>query len=206
MHDVLSLSLVSFALATSISPGPNNLMLLASGLNFGPRATWPHVLGVVSGFALLLTVAGMGLARALAASPGLQLALKLAAAAYMLWLAWRIASAAPPKDDDAPARARPMRCHEAVLFQWINPKGWAMALGALALYVPPGGGLAEVLEMAAVYALVMLPSNLFWVVLGAQLQRLLRRPRWRRAFNIAIALLLVAALLPIIAAPALPGP
>ena len=189
-------ALVAFAFATSATPGPNNLMLMASGANFGLRRTVPHALGVSLGHAFMVAAMGLGLAAAFEAVPWALTALKVVSALYMLWLAWRIANAAAPE-----ARAgsgRPMTFLEAAAFQWVNPKAWAMALGAVALYAADGA-VASVLAVAAVFAAVNLPSVSVWAALGTQLRRWLTSPGRLRAFNWTMAGLLVASLYPVLA-------
>ncbi|HKK37532.1 MAG TPA: LysE family translocator [Paracoccaceae bacterium] len=185
-------ALAAFAFATSITPGPNTLMLMASGANFGLRRTLPHMLGVGIGFTVMLAGVGLGVTELLAAVPALGLALKLACAAFLLRLAWRVAHAGPA---DRAARARPMSFLEAAAFQWINPKGWAMALAAVGVYAP-GEGAAAVLVTAAVFGAVNLPSVGAWAAAGRMLDRWLAPPRRRRAFNRTMALLLLATLPP----------
>lgn len=216
MSPDLVLALVAFALVATITPGPNNLMLMASGTNHGLRRSLPHVAGVTLGVAAMVLVLGLGLAETLARHPGAMDALKVAALLYMLWLAWRIATAAPPGDPapatlapgtgpapartPAPARAgRPLTVLEAAAFQWVNPKAWAMALSALGLYAM-GEGLAGVLPVAAVFLVVGPPCNLLWVAMGQGLRRLLADRRALRRFNVAMALLLLASLLPVLRA------
>src|SRR5262245_30490319 len=128
-------ALALFAFATSITPGPNNTMVLASGANFGLRATVPHLIGIDLGFALMVVAVGLGLASLFVALPFLHAVLKYAGAAYLLYLAWRIASAGAPKVGET--AGRPMTFLQAALFQWLNPKGWMSAIGAVATYTPP---------------------------------------------------------------------
>ncbi len=190
-------ALMAFAFVTSVTPGPNNLMLMASGANFGLRRTAPHALGVALGFVAMAAATGLGLGAALEAAPWAEAVLKAASAAYMLWLAWRIARAAAPE-----ARAsggRPFTFLQAAAFQWVNPKAWAMALGAMSLYAADGA-VASVAIVATVFGAVNLPSVGVWAALGTQLRRLLTSP-WRlRAFNWTMAALLVASLYPVLAA------
>lgn len=189
-------ALVAFAFVTSATPGPNNLMLMASGANFGLRRTLPHALGVSLGHAFMVAAMGLGVAAAFEALPWAMTALKGVSALYMLWLAWRIAHAAAPR-----ARAgagRPMTFLEAAAFQWVNPKAWAMALGAVALYAADGA-VASVLAVAGVFAAVNLPSVGVWAALGTQLARVLTSPGRLRAFNWTMAALLLASLYPVLA-------
>ena len=197
-HDgVLAFAL--FAFVSSITPGPNNLMLLASGANFGFRASVPHVLGITSGFMLLVASVGFGLAEAFSRWPWVYDAMRWVGAAYLLVLAWRIAHAAPPDPSRSrDGRTRPMRYWGAVAFQWVNPKAWLMAVSAFSTYVPATGGLSVVLGAVALYGAINLPSVSAWALGGSQLQHLVGTRRRAAAFNLAMAGLLVASLLPLL--------
>ncbi len=191
------LALVSFAFVTSITPGPNNIMLTASGVNFGFIRTVPHMLGIGAGFIALLLAVGAGLGSAFAAFPVLQTVLKVAGAAYMLWLAWKIAHAGEV-DATTNAAARPMTFLEAALFQWVNPKAWVMALSAMAIYVRPAHAVADVIAVALVFGFVNVPSVGTWAGFGHLLREWLRDPARVRVFNIAMAVLLVASIVPMV--------
>lgn len=196
MSTELLAALVVFAFVTSITPGPNNLMLLASGANFGLRRTVPHLLGVSGGFAAMIVPVGLGIMALFDAWPPLYTVLRAASVAYLLWLAWKIATAAPPPEG-AEAGGRPLTFVQAALFQWVNPKAWAMALGSVAAYAPDRS-LAAVLIVAVVFGTVNLPSVGVWAAAGTALRRALANPRTLRAFNITMALLLVASLWPVL--------
>jgi threonine/homoserine/homoserine lactone efflux protein len=189
------LALSAFALVSSITPGPNNLMLMASGANFGFRRTIPHMLGVGIGFGVMILLVGLGLVRIFDAFPVTHLILTILGVAYLLWLAWKIANAAAP--DAARAGARPFSFLQAALFQWVNPKAWQMALTAITLYAPDRSAVA-ILWVALVFALINLPSVSIWTVLGQQMRRVLSSPARLRAFNWSMAALLVASLLPVV--------
>lgn len=190
-------ALALFAFATSITPGPNNTMLLASGANFGLRATLPHLVGVVVGFLSLILFCGLGLAGVFAAFPVLNLVLKWGGGAYLLWLAFKIGTAS---GIGAKAiGARPMRIRQALAFQYVNPKGWAMALGAVSTYVPAKAFLPNLGVAVVVFSLCGAPCSFIWAAFGVGLRRFLDRPAVLRAFNIAMALLLVASLYPLFA-------
>lgn len=193
--DILT-ALMAFAFVSSITPGPNNLMLLASGVNFGFRRTVPHMLGIGIGFTLMVVLVGLGLAGVFTAWPPARPILKIAATFYMLWLAWKIAHAGAPEATQV--NPNPLTFLQAAAFQWVNPKAWTMALGAIALYAP-GQEVAAVLWVAAVFGLVNLPCVSSWTVLGMTLRRALQNPARLRAFNITMALLLVASLYPVLA-------
>ena len=189
----------AFAFVTSITPGPNNTMLMASGANFGFRATRPHLFGVSIGFAVLVLAVGLGLGGLFQAVPQLHDLLTIAGAAYLLWLAWKIGTSDTIGASGA-AAARPQTFLQAAAFQWVNPKAWAMALGAVTAYAPAKGYVANVLLIGLVFWAVNLPCIASWTGFGVVLRRLLDRPRILRAFNLAMAMLLVASLAPAIRA------
>jgi threonine/homoserine/homoserine lactone efflux protein len=189
-------ALALFALVTSVTPGPNNLMLLASGANFGYRRSLRHMLGIGIGHGVMILILGLGLIELLNRAPAMMPLLRFAALAYIGWLAWQIARSGPP---GSATRARPFGFFQAAAFQWVNPKGWAMALGALGAYAP-GGDLPSVLTVVAVFAAVNFPSISLWTLGGTVIARLLRDPRHLRAFNLLMAALLVLAMLPVLVA------
>ncbi|MDZ4095199.1 MAG: LysE family translocator [Paracoccaceae bacterium] len=193
-HD-LFLALVAFAFVTSVTPGPNNLMLMASGVNFGFQRTVPHMLGVALGFVLMVTLVGLGLAGLFQAEPRAVLGLKIVSVVYMLWLAWKIAHSAAPKEGQA--GGRPLTFGQAAAFQWVNPKAWAMALTATSVYAPERSVAAMVL-VAVVFGAVNLPSVGLWALMGQGMRHFLTRPAWLRGFNWGMAVLLVASLWPVL--------
>lgn len=195
MNTDLFLALAGFAFVTSVTPGPNNMMLMASGANFGVRRTIPHMLGVAWGFALMIVVIGLGVDRLLAANPAIETMLKWISLVYMLWLAWKVANAAPPRQSSETSRARPFTFLEAAAFQWVNPKAWAMALGALSAYAAGVGGA---LVVGVVFAVINLSSVSIWAISGQGLGRLLTTPMRLRLFNTTMAILLVASMLPVL--------
>ena len=192
--EVLS-ALILFALVSSITPGPNNLMLMASGANFGFRRTVPHMLGIGFGFVFMLLMVGAGLIRVFDAFPVIYTALKAGAVVYMLYLAWRIANAAPLAEQTH--TGTPLNFWQAAAFQWVNPKAWAMALTAISVYTPERTPLA-VISVAVVFGAINLPAVSSWTVLGQQMARLLSNPRHLRLFNITMAVLLIASLYPVV--------
>ena len=191
----LFLALIGFAFVTSVTPGPNNMMLLASGVNFGIRRTVPHMIGISLGHALMVFLVGLGLAGVIHAWPPAMVALKLVSVVYMLWLAWKIAHAAAP--GEGRAAARPMTFLQAAAFQWVNPKAWAMALGAVAAYAPEGT-VGQVALVAVVFAAVNLPSVAVWGAAGQMVRRWLTGPGRLSAFNWTMAVLLVLSLVPVV--------
>ncbi len=188
-------ALVAFAFVTSITPGPNNLMLMASGANFGFRRTIPHMLGVGLGFVFMVVLVGAGLVQVFDAYPLSYTVLKVFSVAYLLYLAWKIATAAQPKD--AARGGTPITFIQAALFQWVNPKAWAMALTAVSVYAP-SQSLGAIVLVAVVFGAINLPSVSSWTVLGQQMRRVLTNPDRLRAFNVTMAVLLVASLYPVV--------
>lgn len=186
----------AFAFVSSITPGPNNTMLLASGVTHGFTRTVPHLLGVNLGFTVLILAIGLGLGGLFLTVPGAQIALRWIGAAYLLRLAWKIAHATPSDADDA--AGRPLSFVEAAAFQWVNPKAWIMAIGAVATYLPADSGLAALATLTFVFALVNAPCIVVWAGFGVALRRLLADPRRARLFNLAMAAALVLSLVPLL--------
>ncbi len=194
-YDLLS-ALLGFAVVTLFTPGPNNLMLMASGVSYGYRRTLPHLLGVAVGFPVMMLAVGAGLAQVFTWLPVLHLALKAASVLFMLWLAWKIATEHAPEGAGTTA-GQPLRFLQAAGFQWVNPKAWAMAMTATSAYLP-APGLAGVLAVAAVFFGLGLLSSHTWVLAGRAVAALLRDPRHLRVFNLLMALLLVLTLWPLV--------
>lgn len=192
-YELLS-ALIIFAFVSSVTPGPNNLMLMASGANFGFLKSIPHMLGIGIGFTLMIVLVGLGLIGLFDAFPISHTILKVFSVVYLLWLAWKIANAAPPEKGQA--TGSPMTFLQAALFQWVNPKAWSMALSAISAYAP-GQTVQSILIVAAVFGAVNLPSVSLWTILGQQIRRILTKPNLLRAFNIVMAILLVASLVPV---------
>jgi len=191
------LALLAYAFVTSITPGPNNFMLLSSGVNFGFFRTVPHMLGIAIGFLVLLLAVGFGLGAVLTAFPALHTALKVAGSAYLLYLAWKIATSRS-MSGKSEAGARPLRFIDAAAFQWVNPKAWVMAVTAMAVYTDPARPFLSVVLIAVAFALVNLPSVSTWAGFGTALRGFLSDPVRLRWFNIAMGLLLAATLWPML--------
>ncbi|WP_342362453.1 LysE family translocator [Terrarubrum flagellatum] len=188
--------LILFAAAMCLTPGPNVVMVTASAATFGFRRAIPHILGVTFGFAVIVMAAGLGVASLLHAEPRLHALLKYAGAAYLLYLAWRIARADAASGDKA--RGRPINFVEATLFQWVNPKGWMTAIGALATYTTVGGdAIRETSLITSVLVAACFASAAFWGGFGAAIAQLLGDPCAHRIFNWSMASLLVLSLIPV---------
>jgi threonine/homoserine/homoserine lactone efflux protein len=198
MNNAALAAFAVFAFVASITPGPNNLMLLASGMNFGFRASVPHMLGINLGFLIMLLAVGFGLGELFVRYPALYSILKWLGAAYLLWLAWRIANAGPAQSEDGPVTGRPLGFPGAALFQWVNPKAWAMAVTAFSAYVPTSVSWRWELLVAGLFALINAPCITVWTLFGATLKRWLREPRAARIFNWTMAALLLVSLVPML--------
>ncbi|CDZ36846.1 Transporter, LysE family [Neorhizobium galegae bv. officinalis] len=190
------LALVLFAFTTSITPGPNNMMLFASGVNFGFARTIPHMLGIGAGFLSLLIAVGLGLGALLHSVPVVYTGLKFAGGAYLLWVAWKIGTSRSLSDGKT--GAQPMTFIGAAAFQWVNPKAWVMAVTAMATYTNPEYYLPTVMLVGLAFAAVNVPSVSTWAGFGSALREWLSVPARLKWFNITMALLLVASLWPML--------
>jgi len=191
------LPLVTFAVAMAFTPGPNNVMLAASGVNFGFARTVPHMAGVTVGFMVLVLASGTGLGLVFEAVPQLQIVIKVVGSAYLLWLAYKVATAHLARDTGG-GPARPFTFWQAAAFQWINPKGLVAAISAIAIYLRPGQEARDLAIMVAVFGIVTAGSVTTWASFGVALRRLLRDPGRARLFNIAMGLLLVVSIVPML--------
>lgn len=189
---------LAFAVVALFTPGPNNVMLMASGLNYGAQRTIPHMAGVAFGFAFMVFVVGLGFGAVFSAWPALYTVLKFAGAAYLIYLAWEIARAGPP-DAGKGARGKPLTIWQAAAFQWVNPKGWVIAVGTVTAYASLAEFPANIVLMAAILCAVGIASSATWVMFGTTLRRFVHSPRAVRVFNVTMAVLLVASLYPVFA-------
>lgn len=193
----LIVSFLPFAVAASFTPGPNNLMLASAGARFGFARTLPHQAGVVIGFAIMTLAIGFGIAALLMAVPAIFLAMKLASIAYMLWLAWKIATAEAATS--TASEQKPMGFLQAAAFQWVNPKAWIMALGAVTTYTTLSDDLwYQIVLITLILAIVGVASSSVWVLFGQIIRRYLTTPAKRIAFNWTMAGLLVISIVPIL--------
>jgi len=194
-YDVF-LGLTLFAFVSSITPGPNNLMLMASGANFGYRGSLPHIMGVWMGFTLMIVLVGLGVVQLFDAYPQSYVVLKVVSVVYLLYLAWKIANAGPVADAQS-GTGKPFTFLQAALFQWVNPKAWSMGLTAISVYSPAQSAQAVFL-VAAVFAASNLPCISLWTLMGQQLRRILTSSARLRTFNWTMAGLLVVSLFPVL--------
>lgn len=187
-------ALVIFTFVMTFTPGPNTMMLLASGVNFGFRATVPHMTGITLGFGLMTLIVGMGLGEIFKFYPLLYTLLGYAGAAYMLFLAWKIATT--QSMGEGKAGRKPMTFLQAALFQWVNPKAWVMAVTAITTYSLPHAYTFSVLVLTGMFMAMAVPGCSTWILFGTGLRRWLDNPTRLRIFNVTMAVLLVLSLVP----------
>lgn len=194
----LLLAVLFFAFSTTITPGPNNVMIMSSGMNYGIRASVPHLVGICLGFPLMVLLVGLGFGVVFERYPHLHQLIKVLGIAYLIWLAWRIASAEPKAIEQG--KSKPFSFIQAALFQWVNGKAWVMASGAVAAFTSVGGVYwIEVSIITAAFLLVAFPCVGLWLVCGAALRTLLTKAIFQRIFNITMAVILVLSIVPVMA-------
>lgn len=184
-----------FAFVTSVTPGPNNMMLLASGVNFGVRATLPHLLGISGGHFIMLIAVGLGLGELFIRVPMVYPVMQVLGMAYLLYLAWgMVRSGPPPEQGAANGVAKPIGFWGAAAFQWVNPKAWVMTLGFFSNYLPQDAELMLMVAASLLFSLINLPSIALWAAMGARMGHCLQVDAYRRLFNWTMAVLLVASM------------
>ena len=189
-------ALIAFTLTTFATPGPNNSMLMSSGLNYGVRRSLPHFLGIALGFPAMALAVGLGFAEVFERLPILHTLLKVVGVSYLAYLAWRIATT--PVDNRGVATGKPLTFLQSCAFQWVNPKAWVMAVGAIVTFTQAGGNyLLQVLTICLIFIVFGAPCNAAWLWLGRSLQNWVHNSQRLRHFNWAMAALLLASLLPV---------
>jgi len=186
--------LTLFAFVSSITPGPNNLMLMTSGANFGFKQTIPHFLGVGIGFTLMIILVGLGLMQLFDSFPASYEILKVLSIIYLLYLAFKIARSGTITEQNN-EKLKPLTFIQAALFQWVNPKAWTMALTSISIYAP-SNSFISVLLVAIIFGLINLPCISSWIVLGQKMKLILTDQKRFKIFNITMASLLILSLYP----------
>lgn len=193
----LIFAITLFAFSSGITPGPNNIMLMTSGVNFGIKPSLPHLAGICLGFPCMVLAIGLGLSTIFQTYPALHLVIKVLGVTYLLYLSWLIANSS--NKIEGKQLSRPFSFIQAAAFQWVNPKGWIMAVGAIATFTLPAEDMtAQVLTIASVFLCVAFPCAIVWLTFGVALKRILKNERQQKIFNITMALLLVASIIPMI--------
>jgi threonine/homoserine/homoserine lactone efflux protein len=196
MSQQLLFAFIVFAAVMYFTPGPNNVMLLSSGLTYGFRRTLPHITGIVIGMAFMIAAVGIGLGTIFVAYPVLQTILKYAGAAYLIYLAVMIAMSGPAKPDREAGRG-PMTFWGAAVFQWINVKGWVMVIGTITAYAAIAAFPWNIVIQTLIALLVGIPATVAWALFGSALRPVLNSPFAVRVFNVVMAILLLASLIPV---------
>jgi threonine/homoserine/homoserine lactone efflux protein len=193
----LFVSFVLFGVIAAITPGPNNVMLTTTGLNFGVRRGVPHLLGICIGFPVMLALIGLGFGTLFQLYPILHEVIKIVGVIYLLYLAWKIANTQGGVGEIS--QSKPINFWQAAAFQWINPKAWIMGSSALAAYTSLDDNFfLQVLIICVTFMIITIPCAGIWLVFGAGLQHFLKDPRHLKIFNISMALLLIASILPVV--------
>jgi threonine/homoserine/homoserine lactone efflux protein len=193
----LILTSLPFLASMGFTPGPNNILVASSGVNFGFRATIPHILGITVGYPLMMLLVGVGLTKIFTDVPQVHTVLKYVCIVYLLYLAWRIA-ATPVGDSETRRTLKPLTFLQAAAFQWVNGKGWVVALSAVTTYTVVNTTLTmQVVALAGFSLLITVASVTTWTLFGALLRQYLHTERRRRWFNYSMAALLTASVLPV---------
>ena len=190
------IAIIVFAVTTCVTPGPNNAMIMTSGLNYGIRRSLPHYSGICLGFPAMVIAVGLGIAGLFDQYPALHVVLKLAGAAYLSYLAWKIATA--PVAHTNGKTGKPFTFLQAAAFQWVNPKAWVLAVGATVTYtVISDTYVLQVVIIGLIFMVFGAPCILLWLWFGAALKNVLRNPSYVRIFNVSMAIFLMASLIPV---------
>lgn len=191
------LALILFAFSAAITPGPNNVMLMSSGLNYGVKKSLPHLFGICFGFPVMVLLIGIGLGSVFERFPITHTIIQILGILYLLYLAWIIATT--KTHDIHTAKSKPLSFWQAALFQWINPKAWIMATGAIATYTTLSTNIYKQISIIAlIFLITAFPSAATWLIFGANLKRFLQNPKHQHIFNIVMALLLVGSMIPVL--------
>ena len=200
MHAIeldIFLSLLVFGFIAAVTPGPNNVMLTTTGVNFGVRRGIPHLMGICVGFPIMLVLIGLGFGGLFDLYPILHDIIKMIGIVYLLYLAWKIG--VTRQSDEIEEQSRPITFVQAAAFQWVNPKAWVMGSSALAAFTSlEANFLLQVLIVAGTFLVITIPSAGIWLIFGAGLQHVLKDPDHLRIFNVSMAVLLVASIVPVI--------
>jgi len=193
------LSIATFTLSTSISPGPNNIMLLSSGLTFGYKRTIPHMSGIFFGFPLMVLIVGLGMGALFEKFPLVLTVLKFVGILYLFWMAYKIANNSSSYDVEENSESKPFSFMQAAMFQWVNPKAWIMAITSISIFVTSNEhGITQIIIISFIYFLSGCVSCNTWAFGGTVLKRFIKSEKSVQRLNIAMAILLVASVLPIV--------
>lgn len=189
------LSFIIYSFVTSITPGPNNIMLISSGITFGFRKSIPHILGIGFGFGLMVTLVGLGIGSILTTSKITYEIVKIIGIVYLLYLAYKIFTTDTVNTNTESNKLKPLSFIQASLFQWVNPKAWIMTMGAVTTYTSSSSDILVFLLIGLIYAIVGIPSVAIWAYIGDKLQRQIKDRKKVKKFNIAMSILLVLSII-----------
>jgi len=191
------LAIILFAASTSVTPGPNNIMIMTSGLNYGVRGSIPHLLGICFGFPAMVIMVGLGFSVVFEMYPMFHEVIKIIGVGYLVFLAWLIASSSPSLLEVE--NSKPLNFTQAALFQWINPKAWVIATGAVSAYTSVSSDIfSQVIIIALTFFIVAFPCVGIWLFFGVGLKKYLNSPKHQKIFNISMALLLIGSVYPVL--------
>jgi threonine/homoserine/homoserine lactone efflux protein len=191
------LSILIFAISSTVTPGPNNIMIMTSGLNYGVKKSIPHLLGICFGFPVMVIVIGFGFSIVFVRYPLFNEIIKIFGVIYLLYLAWLIASSSPVSLEGR--KSKPLSFTQAALFQWVNPKAWVVATGAVSAYTSVSSDMyAQVIFIALAFLIVAIPSLGTWLIFGVGIKKYLKSTKHQKIFNLAMALLLIVSVLPVL--------
>jgi threonine/homoserine/homoserine lactone efflux protein len=191
------LSIFIFAISSTVTPGPNNIMIMTSGLNYGIKNSIPHLLGICFGFPVMVIVIGFGFSVIFERYPLFNEVIKIVGVVYLLYLAWLIASSSPVSLEGK--KSKPLSFTQAALFQWVNPKAWVVATGAVSAYTSVSSDIfAQVIFIALAFFIVAIPSLGTWLIFGVGIKKYLKSPKHQKVFNLSMALLLIVSVLPVL--------
>jgi len=189
-------TIVIFSTSATVTPGPNNIMILTSGLNFGTLKSLPHYLGICIGFPIMVILVGLGFGFVFERYPFIHTFISVIGIAYLLFLSWKVATSSPNSLDAK--QAKPLTFLQAVLFQWVNPKAWIMATSAVAAFTSGSSDIfIQVLIIGLIFMIVAFPSTGVWLFFGVWLKKIFKNPSHQKTFNILMASLLVLSITPV---------
>lgn len=191
------LAVLLFAVSSTVTPGPNNIMIMTSGLNYGVKNSIPHLLGICFGFPVMVIIIGLGFSVVFEMYPLFHEAIKVFGVLYLLYLAWLIASSSPVSLEGK--KSKPLSFTQAALFQWVNPKAWVVATGAVSAYTSVSSDIiGQVVYIALAFLFVAFPSLGIWLIFGVGIKKYLKSPKHQKIFNLSMALLLIGSVLPVL--------
>jgi threonine/homoserine/homoserine lactone efflux protein len=191
------LSIFIFAISSTVTPGPNNIMIMTSGLNYGVKNSIPHLLGICFGFPVMVIVIGFGFSVIFERYPLFNEIIKILGVVYLLYLSWLIASSSPVSLEGT--KSKPLSFTQAALFQWVNPKAWVVATGAVSAYTSVSSDFfVQVIFIALAFLIVAIPSLGTWLIFGVGIKKYLKSPTHQKIFNLSMALLLILSVLPVL--------